>query len=74
MLKKESSIYKEPCKYLKSYISDIKKMNSNFIINLHKVKNSKDLLNSSEISLHIKNILLSMRAIDSDVKNSNISG
>lgn len=69
----ETSIYSEPCKFLKSNISDIKKSVPNLVIDLHNIKNSKTLLNNEGINFHIKMILVSISAIHSTLENVNTS-
>jgi hypothetical protein len=70
---KTSSVYSEPCKYLKTNISDIKKKIPNFIIDLYKIRKSKILLDKEDINFHIKNIFISISAIRSVLEKTNTS-
>ena len=67
------SIYSEPCKFLKIHISDIKKKIPNFIIALHKIWNSKALLDNQDINYHIRSTFVSILAIRSVLEKTNNS-
>jgi hypothetical protein len=68
-----NSIYSEPCKFLKTHISDIKKKIPNFIIDLHKIRNLKVLLDNQDINYHIRSIFVSILAIRLVLEKTNNS-
>jgi hypothetical protein len=69
----DDSIYPEPCKFLKASTLMLNKRIPNFIIDLHIIRNSKNLLDNDNINFQIKNIFVSILAIRSVLEKTNIS-